>query len=120
MRKLTVLIFVSLFAITLLAGCVPHSTGDTEVGVRTNKIGLLGKKGVEEKYYAPGSTYFFLPFVTDWHTFDTKLQTGEFGMIYYLRLSTAMTSALMLLLLTGSTLIKLHISCKMLLSAMLL
>lgn len=58
-------------------GCMPHSTGSTEVGVRTIKFSLFKKRGVEDKYYAPGSTYFFLPFVNDWHTFDTKLQNLE-------------------------------------------
>jgi len=64
-------------AILLVSGCVPHSTGETEVGVRTVKFAIFGKKGVEEKVYAPGSTYFFLPFINDWHTFDTKLQNLE-------------------------------------------
>jgi regulator of protease activity HflC (stomatin/prohibitin superfamily) len=27
--------------------------------------------------YAQGSTYFFLPFINDWHVFDTKLQNLE-------------------------------------------
>lgn len=66
-----------------LSGCVPYSTDSTEVGVRTIKFSLWGKQGVEEKYYAPGSTYFFLPFVNDWHTFDTKLQNME--MTYHAR-----------------------------------
>lgn len=61
----------------IFSGCVPHSTGSTEVGVRTIKFSILGKKGVEEKYYAPGATYFFLPVINDWHTFDTKLQNLE-------------------------------------------
>ncbi len=61
----------------VLSGCVPHTTGETEVGVRTVKLGLFTAKGVEDKVYAPGSTYFFLPFVNDWHTFDTKLQNLE-------------------------------------------
>ncbi|MCG8619224.1 MAG: prohibitin family protein [Desulfobacterales bacterium] len=58
-------------------GCMPHSTGSTEVGVRTIKFSLFKTRGVENKYYAPGSTYFFMPFVNDWHTFDTKLQNLE-------------------------------------------
>ena len=73
MKKIILLIAV-VFAVT---GCVPRSTDNTEVGVRTVKFSLFGKKGVEEKYYAPGSTYFFLPFINDWHTFDTKLQNLE-------------------------------------------
>lgn len=77
MKQLSYLIIVAILSITLLAGCVPHSTGSTEVGVRTVKFALFGKKGVEERVYAPGSTYFFLPFINDWHTFDTKLQNLE-------------------------------------------
>ncbi len=71
------LFIISITAVFMLTGCVPHSTDNTEVGVRTVKFSLLGKKGVEEKYYAPGSTYFFFPFINDWHTFDTKLQNLE-------------------------------------------
>jgi len=59
------------------AGCVFHSTNSTEIGIRTKKVGLFGKSGVEEKVYAPGSTYFFMPIMNDWHTFDTKLQNIE-------------------------------------------
>lgn len=73
MKKL-ILLVITLFTVT---GCVPHSTGNTEVGVRTKKFSFFGEKGVEDKYYAPGSTYFFMPFINDWHTFDTKLQNLE-------------------------------------------
>ncbi len=69
--------FLLIIAIYTFTGCVPHSTDNTEVGVRTVKFSFLGKKGVEDKYYAPGSTYFFMPFINDWHTFDTKLQNLE-------------------------------------------
>ncbi len=72
------------FSMYLLAGmllfiqaCVFYTTGDTEVGVRTRKLALFAPKGVEDKVYAPGSTYFFLPYINDWHTFDTKLQNLE-------------------------------------------
>ena len=61
------------------SGCVFYTTGETEVGVRTRKFSLTGK-GVEDKAYAPGSTYIFMPFINDWHTFDTKLQNLE--MVY--------------------------------------
>ena len=64
-------------ALALLTGCMPYSTGATEVGVRTVKWSPFGNKGVEDKVYAPGSTYFFVPFITDWHTFDTRLQNLE-------------------------------------------
>ena len=76
MKHLTIFIIVMglLFA---LSGCVPRTTGDTEVGVRTIKFAFLGKKGVEDMVYAPGSTYFFMPFVNDWNVFDTKLQNLE-------------------------------------------
>lgn len=70
----TLLLFA---AWTTLTGCVLRTTGETEVGVRTVKVGLFAPKGVENKVYPPGSTYFFLPFVNDWHTFDTKLQNLE-------------------------------------------
>ncbi len=60
-----------------LSGCVPRSTGPTEVGVRTVKFSLFGKKGVEDKIYPPGSTFFFVPFINDWHVFDTRLNTLE-------------------------------------------
>ena len=70
-------LFLLLLSLPALTGCVPHSTGETEVGVRTVKLGVFSPRGVEEKVYAPGSTYFFLPFVNDWHTFDTKLQNLE-------------------------------------------
>ena len=64
-------------ALVFIQACVFHTTGETEVGVRTKKLGLIGKQGVEEKVYAPGSTYIFLPYINDWHTFDTKLQNLE-------------------------------------------
>ncbi|MFV1957603.1 MAG: SPFH domain-containing protein [bacterium] len=66
-----------LFASLLVSGCWPHTTGPTEVGVRTVKLGIFGKRGVESTYYAPGSTYFFMPIINDWNTFDLNLQTME-------------------------------------------
>ena len=36
--------------------------------------GLLGKPGVQPEVYAPGATYLFPAFLTDWHTFDVSLQ----------------------------------------------
>ena len=59
---------ITLLCVSILgfSGCVPHTTGETEVGVRTVKFGLWQPKGVEDKVYAPGSTYFFLPFINDW------------------------------------------------------
>jgi len=69
-----IVLMTAVFAAT---GCVPHTTGETEVGVRTRKIAFIGPKGVEDRIYAPGATYFFLPFINDWHVFDTKLQNLE-------------------------------------------
>lgn len=76
MRHLFI-IFITIGMLFVFGGCVFNTTGDTEVGVRTVKFGLIAKKGVEDKVYAPGSTYFFLPYINDWHTFDTKLQNLE-------------------------------------------
>ncbi len=61
-----------------LQGCILYSTGETEVGVRTKKLAFVGKKGVENKVYEPGSTFIFMPLINDWHTFDIKLQNLEF------------------------------------------
>lgn len=74
-RFLTALIVMIIAYFTV--GCVPHTTGETEVGVRTRKMSLFYSKGVEERVYAQGATYFFLPFINDWHVFDTKLQNLE-------------------------------------------
>jgi hypothetical protein len=76
MKRLFVLSFV-VAAMLSQASCVPHTTGPTEVGVRICKLGLFGPKGVEDRAYAPGATYFFLPFINDWYVFDTKLQNLE-------------------------------------------
>jgi len=62
---------------TLFSGCMPYSTGPTEIGVRTIKWSPVGNKGVQDVKYNPGSTFFFVPFVTDWHTFDTRVQKLE-------------------------------------------
>jgi regulator of protease activity HflC (stomatin/prohibitin superfamily) len=68
---------VLMLAMFTASGCVPHTTGETEVGVRTRKMAFIGSKGVEDRIYAPGATYFFMPFINDWHVFDTKLQNLE-------------------------------------------
>jgi len=53
------------------SGCgIVHSTGPTQVGVRVNIL-----TGLEDRIYAPGSTYFFIPFINDWYAFDVSVQT---------------------------------------------
>jgi regulator of protease activity HflC (stomatin/prohibitin superfamily) len=69
MRRL--LLFTLLGAVS---GCTCHSTGANEVGVLTRKVAPFGKKGVQDEVYPSGATYFFPAFVTDWNTFETKLQ----------------------------------------------
>lgn len=72
--KKAYLLAALLLTLTLNTGCIFHSTQSTEVGVRTKKLSLFGKAGVEPTVYPPGATYFFLPIIYDWHTFDTKIQ----------------------------------------------
>lgn len=70
-------VVAALLAVSLQTGCTPHTTGATEVGVRTNKLGLVWTRGVSDEIFAPGSTSFFPPLVTEWHLFDTALQNSE-------------------------------------------
>jgi regulator of protease activity HflC (stomatin/prohibitin superfamily) len=55
----------------------PHTTGPTEVGVRTVKWGLFKARGVDDHVYEPGGVYFFPRVVNGWNTFDTRLQNLE-------------------------------------------
>ena len=55
-------------AVVLLTGCTPHTTEATEVGVRFNKV----TRATEVS--APGATYFFVPVLNDWTTFDVSTQ----------------------------------------------
>ena len=57
--------------------CTFHSTDSNEVGVLTRKIALIGKAGVQPETYAPGATYMFMAFVTDWSTLKTSTQNLE-------------------------------------------
>lgn len=65
------------FLLNFIIGCTPHTTGATEVGVRTNKVGVLLSKGIQEEVFPPGSTSFFPPVITDWHVFDSAIQNLE-------------------------------------------
>ncbi len=64
-------------AVVILSYRSIHSTGTTEVGVRTIKWSLSAKSGVENKLYQPGGTYFFVPIFNEWETFDARLQIVE-------------------------------------------
>ncbi|MCB9777692.1 MAG: prohibitin family protein [Alphaproteobacteria bacterium] len=66
--------FVLPLLAALAAGCTPHSTGSTEVGVRVAKVGIYEPQGVVPDPYAPGATYFFPPVINDWYLYDTALQ----------------------------------------------
>ena len=61
-------IALALSLLALAAGCTPHSTGATQVGVRFNKITHA------TEIAEPGATYFFAPIINDWATFDTSTQ----------------------------------------------
>lgn len=74
MKILSSLILAVLSGVFLFS---PHTTGPTEVGVRTVKWSFLGNKGVQEDIYQPGGVYFFPAVINDWHTFDTRLQNVE-------------------------------------------
>lgn len=72
--KRALLALAALALVSLNPGCTAYSTDSTEVGVRTKK--MLGA-GVDPHVYPPGATYFFAPFLSDWATFDIKLQNLE-------------------------------------------
>jgi regulator of protease activity HflC (stomatin/prohibitin superfamily) len=74
MRILSIIILAFLLGVFLF---YPHTTGPTEVGVRTIKWSLFGKKGVEDHVYQPGAVYFFPAVLNDWYVFDTRLQNIE-------------------------------------------
>src|ERR1044071_5047342 len=74
MKILSIIILAALLGGFLFA---PHTTGPTEVGVRTIKWGLFGKKGVEDHAYRPGAVYFFPAILNDWPVFDPRLQNIE-------------------------------------------
>jgi len=65
-----------LLALSLLplTGCVTHSLESTEVGVRTLKLAVVGRAGVDPEVYPAGATYFFAPFISDWNVFDIGIQ----------------------------------------------
>ncbi len=75
MKKHLYYVLIAVLIPIFISGCIVPSTGKTDVGVRTKKIALWGKKGVQETYYPPGRIYYhILPIINDWHTLDTKRQ----------------------------------------------
>ena len=54
-------------------GCTA-STDTTEVGVRTALVAPFGTKGVQDEVYEPGSVFFFIRALSQWHVFDVALQ----------------------------------------------
>jgi regulator of protease activity HflC (stomatin/prohibitin superfamily) len=57
-----------LVLLPLAAACTPHTTQATQVGVRFNKITRSSEMS------DPGATYFFMPIINDWATYDTSTQ----------------------------------------------
>jgi len=58
-------------ALVVLAAC--RMTTSTEVGVRTNLLGLSERRG-EQEIYAPGGIYLVLPVVNAWAVLPTSQQ----------------------------------------------
>ena len=52
-------------------GC--NATSSTEVGIRTNLMGLIETRG-NQQLYAPGGVYFMLPYVNSWTTLSIRQQ----------------------------------------------
>ena len=76
-EKISNLLLIFVVLIIMFFTYFRHQTKSTEVGVRIIKWSLFAKKGVVEKVYAPGATYFFPPIINDWYTFDITLQKLE-------------------------------------------
>ncbi len=69
MKKLSLPLLLLALAAGSLAGCTPHTTQATEVGVKFNKL----TKSFELR--EPGATHFFMPLINDWQTFDISLRS---------------------------------------------
>lgn len=68
MKTTTLTIAAASLALIMTTACTPHSTDATEIGVKFNKI----TSSVEEA--EPGATYFFVPIINDWRTYDISTQ----------------------------------------------
>jgi hypothetical protein len=68
-HAMTAMALLGLLLTGVLAGCTPHTTEATEVGVKFNKL----TRSFEVK--EAGANYFFMPVLNDWKTFDISLRT---------------------------------------------
>ena len=66
-----ILLLLSLFS---LFSCYTR-TNETQIAIKVNKLGLFGEQGVSDHIYSPGQLHFYIPFIQEMHTFDSKLQT---------------------------------------------
>ncbi len=73
---------LGIIVVVIFFAFFPHQTKSTEVGVRVIKWSPLAKKGVMEKIYPPGATYFFPPVINAWYVLDTKLQNIEMTSVH--------------------------------------
>ena len=64
------------FIATVTSGCF-YTTGPTEIGVKVHRYSIPSGKGVDPEVYASGTTHFYIPVISEFHTFDTKLQNME-------------------------------------------
>ena len=69
MTRLKLPLLALALAAFCVAGCTPHTTQATEVGVKFNKL----TKSYER--LDPGATYFFMPLINDWQAFDISLRS---------------------------------------------
>jgi hypothetical protein len=58
-------------AALLFAGCVPHQTAATEIGIKFNKLTR------SYELMEPGATHFFFPIINDWKKYDVSLRNLE-------------------------------------------
>jgi len=63
----------------ILAGILASScmvkTNETEIGIKIKKLAIFGKSGVQKDIYSPGQYHFYIPVLTEFKKFDTRLQT---------------------------------------------
>ena len=69
MNKTIVSIALAAAVLAWSSACTPHTTEATEVGVRFNKVTRA------TEIAPPGATYFFMPIINDWTTYDTSTQS---------------------------------------------